>query len=90
MFRKLEVRDVDALVAAQFAVNEAAARLFYGNLERHEECSYCVGTIQRLMEISDAVQEGVSTGERNADGTPFTKKLVYKGCTFWAPANTII
>lgn len=89
MFNKLEIRDIDALVAAQFAVNEAAARLFYGNFERHTECAYCVGTVHRLMEVSAATNQGVFTGERNEDGTPFTKYLTYKGCRFWAPANTV-
>lgn len=87
---RYDIRDVDALVAAQFAVNEAAARLFYGNTERQDECSYCCGTMRRLMMVSDATQQGVFTGERNADGTPFTKYLTYKGCRFWAPANTMI
>lgn len=87
---KYQVRDIDALVAAQFSVNEAAARLFYGNTERHEECSYCAGTMSRLMMIADATQQGIKTGERNCDGTPLTKVLKYKGCTFWAPANSVI
>lgn len=85
-----EIRDVDALVAAQFAVNEAAAKLFYGNCERHTECQHCVGTVSRLMMLSAATGQGVFTGERNTDGTPYTKYLKYKGCTFWAPANSVI
>lgn len=85
-----DIRDVDALVAAQFAVNEAAARLFYGDYERHDECSYCCGTMSRLMHVSDITQQGIFTGERNSDGTPYTKYLTYKGCRFWAPANSIV
>lgn len=90
MERVIDIRDLDAVVSAKFTLDEAEARCFYGNTERLVETTICAGTMQRLMAISDATRQGIFTGERNEDGTPFTKYLMYKGCRFWAPATLIL
>lgn len=77
-------QDVDAMVDALFAFEQARLMCFYHDARRLDSASMCVGTNGRIDAIARAVEE---TPRVRSVGGRMQRYVEYGGCTFWAPAE---
>lgn len=79
--------DIDRLIAARFAYEEAYNAAIGGTHERIEETSIFLPSAVCMRELSEAVgilPEGILEDE---SGKPMMRRIVYGGCGFYCHAT---
>lgn len=84
MVRIVTQRDVDRVIAAKFALEEAKHQLWYGSPIRLEETSMYLANESQLKAIGRAVGVTPQIVATDEDGRPTRREVAYNGCTFWA------
>lgn len=85
MGRIVTQRDVDRVIAAKFALEEAKHQLWYGSPIRLEETSMYLANESQLKAIARAVGISPHIGATDEDGNAMSREVTYSGCTFVAP-----
>ncbi len=84
----INLKDLERVVEANKLYRLAQLQAYYGNRLQDVDVSECTD-MERLRDISEATGTPIRPGMRHADGTPSTMVLVWNGCRFWAPSDSI-